>query len=67
MKPGVQPPEEKRKTWREKFKIFAKHSIKALPKTAAVLSLFDPLTAPFSVRIGGGLQSIVEGIQAAID
>jgi hypothetical protein len=67
LQPGEQPPEEKKKTWKEKFKIFAKYTIKALPKTAATLALFTPLTAPFSQQIEGGLQSVVEGIQAATE
>jgi hypothetical protein len=67
LQPGEQPSEEKRNTWKEKFKIFAKYAIKALPKTAATLALFTPITAPFSQQIEGGLQSLVEGIQAATD
>ena len=39
--------EEKKRAWREKFKIFAKYAIRALPKTAATLALFTPLTAGF--------------------
>lgn len=64
--PGEQSPEEKKKTWKEKFKIFAKYAVKALPKTAATLALFTPITAPFSNQIEDGLQSVVEGIQAAM-
>lgn len=67
LKPGEQPPEEKKKTWKEKFKIFAKYAVKALPKTAATLALFTPLTAGFSKQIEDGLQPIVEGMQAALD
>ena len=33
LKPNEQLPEEKKKTWKEKFKVFAKYAIKALPKT----------------------------------
>lgn len=66
-KPGEQPPPEKKKTWKEKFKAFAKYAIKALPKTAATLALFTPLTAGFSKQIEDGLQPIVEGMQAALD
>ena len=32
LKPNERPPEEKKKTWKEKFKVFAKYAIKALPK-----------------------------------
>ncbi len=67
LKPNEQPPEEKKKTWKEKFKVFAKYTIKALPKTAATLALFTPLTAGFSKQIEDGLQPIVEGMQAALD
>ena len=67
LKPNEQPPEEKKKTWKEKFKVFAKYAIKALPKTAATLALFTPLTAGFSKQIEDGLQPIVEGMQAALD
>ena len=59
--------EEKKRAWREKFKIFAKYAIRALPKTAATLELFTPLTAGFSKQIEEGLQPMVEGIQAALD
>ena len=64
-KPNEQLPEEKRKTWKEKFKVFAKYAIKALPKTATTLALFTPLTAGFSKQIEEGLQSVVQGIQTA--
>ena len=64
--PNQQPPEEKKSTWKEKFKIFAKYAIKALPKTAATLALFYPLTAPFSNNIEEGLQHVVEGMQEAL-
>lgn len=67
LKPSEQPPEEKKKTWKEKFKTFAKYAVKALPKTAATLALFTPLTAGFSKQIEDGLQPIVEGMQAALD
>ena len=63
LKPNEQPPPEKKKTWKEKFKVFAKYAIKALPKTAATLALFTPLTAGFSKQIEEGLQPIVEGMQ----
>jgi len=66
LEPNQQASEEKKRTWREKFKIFAKYALKALPKTAATLALFHPLTAPFSTTIGEGLQYIVEGIQEAM-
>lgn len=67
VKSGEQLPEQKKKSWKEKFKIFAKHAINALPKTAATLALFTPLTAAFSKQIEDGLQSVVEGIQAAME
>ena len=67
LKPNEQPPEENKKKWKEKFKVFAKYAIKALPKTAATLALFTPLTAGFSKQIEDGLQPIVEGMQAALD
>src|SRR5580765_8219683 len=67
LKPNEQPPEEKKKTWKEKFKVFVKYAVKALPKTAATLALFTPLTAGFSKQIEEGLQPIVEGMQAALD
>jgi hypothetical protein len=67
IKPGEQQPEEKKKTWKDKFKIFAKYAVKALPKTAATLALFTPITASFSKQIEDGLQSVSEGIQAAMD
>jgi len=66
MNPNQQPLEEKRRNWKEKFKIFAKHAIKALPKTASTLALFHPLTAPFSKNIEEGLQNLVEGMQEAM-
>jgi len=64
--PNQEPPQEKKRNWKEKFKIFAKHAIKALPKTAATLALFHPLTAPFSKNIEEGLQHVVEGMQEAM-
>ena len=67
LKPNEQPPEEKKKTWKKKFRVFAEYAIKALPKTTATLYLFTPLTAGFSKQIEVGLQPIVEGMQAALD
>lgn len=67
LKAGEQPPEEKKRTWKQKFMAFAKHAVKALPKTAATLALFTPLTAGFSQQIEDGLGPVVEGIQAAMD
>jgi hypothetical protein len=66
LEPNQQASEEKKKTWKEKFKIFAKYALKALPKTAATLALFHPLTAPFSTTIDEGLQYVVEGMQEAM-
>jgi hypothetical protein len=65
--PDKQPDEQKKKSWKDKFKVFAKYAVKALPKTAATLALFTPLTASFSKNIEEGLQPVVEGIQAAMD
>ena len=67
LKPNEQPPEEKKKTWKEKFKVFAKYAIKGSSKDCATLALFTPLTAGFSKQIEDGLQPIVEGMQAALD
>jgi hypothetical protein len=67
LQPDQSPPEEKKKTWKQKFKVFARYVLKALPKTAATLALFTPLTAGFSKQIEDGLQPIVEGMQAAMN
>ncbi|HSF51627.1 MAG TPA: hypothetical protein VLA74_12775 [Nitrososphaeraceae archaeon] len=64
--PDKKPAELKKQRWKEKFKIFAKHTIKALPKTAATLALFTPITAPFSETIEEGLQHVVEGMQEVL-
>jgi hypothetical protein len=66
LKPDEQPSEEKKRSWKEKFKVFAKYAVKALPKTAATLALFTPLTAPFSNVIEEGLEHVVEGMQEAM-
>jgi hypothetical protein len=66
IKPSEEPPEAKKKIWKQKFRVFAKYAIKALPKTVGTLALFTPLTAPFNHQIEDGLQKVVEGIQAAM-
>jgi hypothetical protein len=64
--PEKQPDEQKKKSWKDKFKVFAKYAVKALPKTAATLALFTPLTASFSKNIEEGLQPVVEGMVEAM-
>ena len=66
LSPDKQPDEQKKKSWKDKFKVFAKYAIKALPKTAATLALFTPLTAPFSKNIEEGLLPVVEGMLEAM-
>ena len=66
LSPDKKPDELKKRRWKEKFKIFAKHAIKALPKTAATLAMFIPLTSSFSKTIEEGLQHVVEGMQEAM-
>ncbi|MDF2736424.1 MAG: hypothetical protein K0S93_280 [Nitrososphaeraceae archaeon] len=64
--PDKQPDEQKKKSWKDKFKVFARSAIKALPKTASTLALFTPLTAPFSKNIEEALQPLVEGMQEGL-
>ena len=44
LKSDEQPSEQKKKTWKEKFKVFAKYAVKGLPKTAH----FGPVHTAYS-------------------
>jgi hypothetical protein len=69
---GVKPGQEgnigviKRNDLKTKFINIAKNVLKVLPKTAAAVALFNPLSAPFSPIIGEATQYLVEGIQKEV-
>lgn len=61
LKAGQPPPDDKKKVWIERLKVFTKNVMNTLPKAAATAAI-TPILAVFSKGVEYGLQQLLFGL-----